>query len=541
MNEAPDGDGDGGGAVPLSRSALWRRQRDFYCREGIDAWRKVPFYATSNPCIADGYAHLILAWMGDMVARTPGLAGRPFPIVELGAGAGVFAWYLVRRLASLLTTLGRTDLDFVYVLTDVAERNVDFWCQHPEWEPYVAAGRVDFACYDVLDGEHITLEVSGRTLEPAPAPATQTPATGATDDPRPPLIAIANYVLDSIPTDLFRVQDGQLQEGRVPPSPAPAAEASANQAVSFEEIDSPVQYRPVTLPYYGEAARDAVLQRYRSGEDGDGWFFFPIAATDMVDRLAAIGDGNLLLVASDKGYAHHRVTYGMHEPDLAMHGGACSIMVNFDALGHYFRERGGDCAHQRTQLSLATSLFILGASLTTLEQTDLARRTWLDAYSPGDLFAINKHLWDTAAHCSSETLISWLNVTHWDPEVFNQQLDLVLALVAEGDACFLRDLAEGIPRVAEQAYQVPGAPDTMATLGRVLQEMERFEEAIACYERSRRTCGDTPAVLVGLGVCQLFLERYAPAVEMFEQAVAQDPDDLMARGWLSQAREWQIS
>jgi len=45
---------------PLSQSVLWNFQREFYKREGMEAWNwQVPFYVTSNPYIANSYASLI--------------------------------------------------------------------------------------------------------------------------------------------------------------------------------------------------------------------------------------------------------------------------------------------------------------------------------------------------------------------------------------------------------------------------------------------------------------------------------------------------
>ena len=52
-------------AQPLSRSFLWRLQRNFFDRAGVEAWTAgiVPHYITSNPWIADAYAQVVLGWL----------------------------------------------------------------------------------------------------------------------------------------------------------------------------------------------------------------------------------------------------------------------------------------------------------------------------------------------------------------------------------------------------------------------------------------------------------------------------------------------
>ncbi len=50
---------------PFSECALWDMQRDFFVREGVNAWdHQVPFYITSNPSIANSTAQMLLRFLG---------------------------------------------------------------------------------------------------------------------------------------------------------------------------------------------------------------------------------------------------------------------------------------------------------------------------------------------------------------------------------------------------------------------------------------------------------------------------------------------
>jgi len=55
--------------VPLSRSLIWRLQREFYSRRGIHAWTddKIPSFITSNPFIAEIYAQIVAGFLCDCV------------------------------------------------------------------------------------------------------------------------------------------------------------------------------------------------------------------------------------------------------------------------------------------------------------------------------------------------------------------------------------------------------------------------------------------------------------------------------------------
>ncbi|MEM9384901.1 MAG: tetratricopeptide repeat protein [Pseudomonadota bacterium] len=524
MSTPPAGD-----AVRLSQSDLWQRQKSFYCREGVAAWQgKVPFYATSNAFIANAYAQMILAYMQDTAARTPGEVHLTFPIVEVGAGPGIFAFHLVQRLKDLLALLDDPRLRFTYVLTDVAQRNLDFWCHHPAWESHIESGLVDFAALDLLTDTDPPLELAG-------APLSSLIAQG--DGPRTPMIALANYVFDSIPTDVFRVESGVLEEGRVPPSPTFEADYPENYSVTLEDINSPLTFQRATLPYYADQAKDAVVQRYLdSGREG--YLCMPIAAMEVIDKLTALAERELLLISSDKAYSGHAALYAAHEPELAFHNEAHSIMVNFEALGEYCRARGGDVYHQRTQQGLATSAFLLGKRLDALPRTRLAVETHLNGFSPGDLFRVSAHLADTSGDCPLEVLVAHMNLLRWDPELFNQHLELILSEVREVDASVWKDLADGARYAATQVYQVPETPDTLMSIGCVLQEMELYDDALACFERSRAENGENALASYHMGLCYLGLEDNARAVSALEASVAMNPDDVTVKGWLMQAREW---
>src|SRR5277367_4685650 len=95
----------------FSQSALWRMQREYFDKEGINAWvNQVPFYITSNPYIADCYAQITLSFMKDWIKLNPDAKNHTFYIMELGTGSGRFSYYFVKSLLETMKKRNITDI-----------------------------------------------------------------------------------------------------------------------------------------------------------------------------------------------------------------------------------------------------------------------------------------------------------------------------------------------------------------------------------------------------------------------------------------------
>ena len=116
----------------LSKSLLWRFQRNFFDRQGVEAWNQgtVPHYITSNPFIANAYAKVIFGFLRDCHAY--GLdPSQPVYIMELGAGSGRFAYHFLKKFFEFFDRSPLKHIWVKYVMTDFAERNLEFWRSHP--------------------------------------------------------------------------------------------------------------------------------------------------------------------------------------------------------------------------------------------------------------------------------------------------------------------------------------------------------------------------------------------------------------------------
>ena len=130
---------------PLSRSILWDLQRRSYESLGVAGWQAgvVPHYASTNPSFAGTYASVLLGYLRDCRARDDHDPTEPIHIVELGAGPGRFGHLLLTALLDQRHHSRLRDVPIRYVLTDLAEANVEFWLGHPQLAPLLEAGLLD--------------------------------------------------------------------------------------------------------------------------------------------------------------------------------------------------------------------------------------------------------------------------------------------------------------------------------------------------------------------------------------------------------------
>ena len=96
-------------------------------------------------------------------------------------------------------------MPFKYVVTDFTQANIDFWKGHPSFQPLLAAGLVDFALFNAESDDVIKLQVGGEVL------SAETLAN--------PVIAICNYVFDTLCAVSSLGWAGQYLRASIPPPP----------------------------------------------------------------------------------------------------------------------------------------------------------------------------------------------------------------------------------------------------------------------------------------------------------------------------------
>jgi hypothetical protein len=219
------------GPVPFSECAMWARQASFYASAGPQSWLTgtVPYWATSNAFVADRAAAVLAAAIEDASKGGRVDASEPVVVVELGAGLGAFTWLLLPRLRARLLRARLPPV--LYVMTDLDDRMLDAWAEPHSGFARIPAPPVPGAPWPALTLNFAVVDAAAAPASPAVLRLRRRGADAALPSRlhASPLFVVANYVLDSLPTDAFRVVGGELSEERVLLAPhAHAADADAD-------------------------------------------------------------------------------------------------------------------------------------------------------------------------------------------------------------------------------------------------------------------------------------------------------------------------
>jgi len=494
-----------GPAQRLSESSLWDHQRRFYARgaEGIWGTATVPHGITSNPRIANTYARLALTFLRGVKA-TPASDERgdgdlPY-IVEFGGGAGRFGYLFVRQLRELAP-----GLRFTYVLTDFSADRVASWADHPSYRPLIEEGLIDFAVLDADRPGPLQLVVSGRTLTPGSL--------------RGPVVGIANYVFDTLRHDSFAIRGGELMETRVS-LPNGADAAADGEAVTGLEWE--------TVPC-GPIPDDLVpiLDLYRETLD-DTAVLVPVGGLRCLDFLADLTSGPTCALVADKGHCTPAELCSHEAPSVVFHGSGFSLMVNFDLLARYVRERGGLAILPREPArSLVVATFVQGDLEAPAQFKSWVQDQLVDT-GPDNYFTLRPLLSGGSAP-SIETILASLRLSRFDPALLVDLLPGLLEVLPIVPDSMRSEIERVLVQVWDNYFPIGEPIDMALCLGLAFSAMERFPEAVDFLEMSVKEHAESAPSAFAMAVARRGQRDLRLALEWVAKALELEPGFSEAR------------
>lgn len=496
----------------LSESVLWSRLRGFYEHRGPRAWDVdgVPNHVTINPGMAMRYAHVALRYAQDCARLGLATPQRPSPVVELGAGSGGFGYRLALALAGLRRDLDLQSVRLAQVMSDLAQANVEAWRRQAGLGPLLAAGEVEAARFDVLAGTEVG------------------PVGRASVNPP---VFLANYLLDSLPMDLFKVSRGRLHEGLVSLSGLPEGEEPAD----LQSVRMTWTYRPAPATYYGDPDLDAALADCLGQGEEDYWVLFPVGAMRCLRNLRDLSPGPMLVVAADLGTTRFPA-FPSVEPGLMIPGAFLYGSVDFGLLARYAARLGGDYMHQPRDRSLNIALFSFGQPFSALNETRVAADTFFGLVSHSVISESIRHMAEAGVPPPLPLFLELAAAGSFDPSVFDAMVELLMAEYASGlyGPALWDELVEMLGRFADNVFATPDGSDTFFNIGSLLQHMGRYDLAVDYYRRSQALFGETSAGLYNIALCRWFIGEEGPAKAGLARVLEMDPANVLARGWLAQ-------
>jgi tetratricopeptide (TPR) repeat protein len=489
----------------LSKSMLWRLQADYYETKGPDAWASgaVPFRISSNPFIAHAYAQMLYGFWQDSGKE------ETLTVIELGGGSGRFGFLLARALQALHAE----NFKFRCIITDAAQSNVRAWADHPEFAPLVADGLVDFA---VLDAAH---PVDAVLLRDG-CPLTEVVKTG-------PIALIANYLLDVLVHDAFRVENNTLHEVLVGIDIENETTDLTDPAALLPKLSFRQLKTPLSLPYYNDPILDGILENCRHDLKG-ATFLLPIVGLQMLETFRQIGDGNLLLLASDKARIDTEQLNGRDGLSLVLNG-SYATTVNLNAYAQWAEAMGGICLSRMPRYTrFDTYLFAIGSERTFVETCRAFHRE-AENFGVADYSALATGVQRNQGALDLRALLAAIRLGQYDPELVARLETPLCEFASKADAEDRAALADALEKAWANHFFIPGGRDVAFTLGRLFRRLGAPARALDFYRASVTQYGPTMGTWRNMGRCCEDLGDKPQAIKCYKNAIALGGDDTCRR------------
>ncbi|HEY2491756.1 MAG TPA: SAM-dependent methyltransferase [Paenibacillus sp.] len=505
----------------FSESPIWELQRSYYEEQGVKAWQseEVPHYITNNSFIAVAYAEMIFGFLQDRASL--GYTTEPVTILELGAGSGRLAFYILKELCELRDFANIPLPPFRYVMSDLPLKNIAYWQQHPSLLTFVEQGVLDFAHFDAMHDTDLNLTQSKLSVRPA--------------DLQQPLLVIANYFFDSIPQELIYVGEGKIFECNVSIQ-SPEGTMDLNTSDMLGKLIPEYHYRRApeyeeeSYPYHG------VIGLYQQKLE-DSHILFPEIGLACLERLRQLSQEGFLLLTADKG-DHRLENWEFAEPPRLIHHGSFSLTANYQAIQTFFEQKGAQSfftTHHYKNLNVGCILMLQDP--TSHVNTRLAYRRFIDRFGPDDFFSMKEWFDEHLDQMELRQIYSFWRLSGHDTQLFLQSADRMKNLLPMSSDEEMNDIHDGIQWMWSRYYPMDENHDLAIECAMVLFEMDLFEEALLFFERSRNMSKADANVLYNMAICYDEVGIEETAVDYTRRALALEPEH---EGALSLLESWGV-
>lgn len=526
--------------VRFSESPIWALQRQYFCRQGVNAWRGElfgegsnaaqvnalqlklePFHQSSNPFMADAYADIVLAYWEDAIVSGQLDIDLPTYFLELGSGSGAFSYHLLNALNSKLEQSAIAGLKWTLLASDISQKNLNFIQGHPDLIPFIQEGKLDTVLFDAELDSKLHLQNQNIII----------------DQTQNPLCVVANSVFDGLTQELFYIHYGKLFEGKVAVNHlVPETDELADKN-EFEQRLYQLQnpFENVVLSYDWQASSiEKVLKGYSMGAKhvelipdyvhrlDSTPLLMPSGALHCVDQLRTLSDNKLLLLTADKGPFDERDLRMQCPPQLDKHG-SFSLPVNFHMLERHCQQVGGLnylSSHRDDGLVFSVSLFNDQHQYYGNTESWIHKR--LNHFSPDDSFTLRQILKRVKNDLSSEEMLSYLRLSQYDVQVLDIILPVLLKSPLQLSVPEREAWCEALNHVWKNVYPLGTDFEKLFDFGVLLIELAHWSLAKAVFQMIDYFEIDNASVKYNQALIELHLGQKNNAHQLLTQSLRFD-------------------
>lgn len=498
----------------LSHSLLWKQMHTYYDKMGLEIWEEelVPSQITSNTYLANIYAHLIVAQINDYRASSTFSSQEPFYIIEMGAGHGKFSFYMLKALRETLKVYNLDLNSICYVMTDISEKNIQYWRKHPALQEFIQNKTLDFALYNALTNTTIDLLLSQTCIK-----AKQL---------QKPLFVICNYIFDTLPQDAFQIKNGNLYETELVIQTKPQTQEQVehifeNNEYIFKQNQVKKDYYPLSnhFNHYLNTLLKQYINIFKEAS-----FLLPTGGIQAIEQFTQFSQSATVVLVADKGITALSLLEGLDPPDISYHA-SVSMMVNFDALARYTELRQGISLLMPDQSSdFQVANFIYNANY-PIVHSQAAFKMSLSSFSPQDLFNLcYKDDEPNKAFNSLDEILAMMNLCDWDPSLFYHyypQLLLQFEQVEKNELTIAHILAiqRGLEKVWDRFFKLEKDQDVPYAIASILYSIDSFEKSIDFYKHSLIEFGEKEETFYNIAIAYQALEAIPEAIKYAQKSL----------------------
>ena len=308
----------------FSKSSFWDIQPDYYQSQGTNAWNSsVPYHITSSAKFTASYADMITSFAHDVLSIDP---QANFSIFELGAACGKFSYRVLQQLVERCEAEHLCKNRFKYTMCDCSDNTIKFWQSHPQLEPFVNQGMLDFATLMICNKQGIVFSKPSHSWK------------------NTYVIVIANYFFDSIYHDAFGVE-------KEVPYPYVCNNPNQQSMQSFE--DCKLELDTSWPRAFDDEVRNDIAKDHAKHQITK--FLLPTGCFDVVDFFL-LPAKQAMFISADKGYTSYDCMTYNDNFDF-VENGTLSTTVNYVALVDYFSKKYDGDASLSPPLAPSSPIF----------------------------------------------------------------------------------------------------------------------------------------------------------------------------------------
>ncbi len=471
--------------TPFSESLIWKLNRNFYSEIGVSAWRDdiVPHHLTSNARVGKTYAELIYAILKDLANN--GKNDEVVYILELGSGHGRLAFHILGHLHEIESSSEDRVPRYCYILSDIVEENLLFFHNHPQFQSYFDRGVLDLSYFDAVGSKEIHLRNSKKRI--SPQQLTQ------------PILAVANYFFDSIPSELFFIQNEEVStcsvsiSSKVDPDGMNAEKLIENMELTFHKSTE-------NLPVYEEPLQNEILESYRS-QLSSTYLFYPVSAMTCLQNIKALSKAGLAMLSMDKGFHELQNLENKKQPDVVKHG-SFSLWVNYHALNAYCTKEGGKTlfpTYSNFHLELGCLLFVNDSH--NYSYLKLAYQHFVDDFGPDDFNSIKQLAYSNMSRLKLKDLLALYRLSFYDSTFFIKLLPRLKHVYKTITFDERRRLAQTIDCVWKSYFDIEESFDLAYEIGGIFYNLGFYTEALIYFQFSIDSFGQKADVYYNQALC----------------------------------------